>query len=55
MAVVLAPIEYKQTSSEIISVYKCVYCNSGYNQWREFVAHKIRHGYTAEQVQKIWR
>ena len=36
-------------------MFKCVYCNSGYNQWQEFVAHKIKHGYSTEQVEKFWK
>ena len=30
--------------------WHCVYCNSGYSQFEEYVQHKMRHGYTRDQV-----
>ena len=30
--------------------WHCGYCNSGYSQFEEYVQHKMRHGYTRDQV-----
>ena len=47
---IIATINREIEIDQRANKWHCVYCNSGYSQFEEYVQHKMRHGYTRDQI-----